>query len=103
VAFVYQSLTCLADDSFIVRDANGHALAYVCFEGDGAARGQAPHSDGALPMQRRAEDCVTVQSIGSFLSEIRESTNVAREASFDEAKAQHQCSTSAERRRIVIL
>jgi SAM domain (Sterile alpha motif)/Adenylate and Guanylate cyclase catalytic domain len=59
--------------------------------------------DGALPMQRRAEDCVTVQSIGSILSEIRESTNVAREASFDEAKAQHQCSTGAERRRIVIV
>jgi hypothetical protein len=55
-------------------------------------------------MQRRAEDCVTVQSIWfDFLSEGQESINVAREASFDEAKAQHQCSTGAERRRIVIV
>jgi hypothetical protein len=38
-----------------------------------------------------------------FLSEGQESTNVAREASFDEAKAQHQCSTGVERRRIVIV
>jgi hypothetical protein len=75
--------------SFIVRDGDGQALAYVYIEGVGAARGQAPHPDGALPMQRRAEDCVTVQSIGLILSEIRESTNVAREASFDEAEAQH--------------
>jgi hypothetical protein len=37
-------------------------------------------------MQRRAEDCVTVQSIGSILSEVQESTDVAREASFDAAK-----------------
>ena len=29
--------------------------------------------------------------------------DVAREASFDEAKAQHQCSTGVERRRIVIV
>jgi hypothetical protein len=90
---------------FIVRDHNGQALAYVyCEDEPGRARGgEAPHPDGALPIQRRAEDCVTVQSIGSILSEIRESTNVAREASFDEAKAQHQCSTGAERRRIVIV
>jgi hypothetical protein len=38
-----------------------------------------------------------------FLSEGQESINVAREASFDEAKAQHQCSTGVERRRIVIV
>jgi len=38
-----------------------------------------------------------------FLSEGTESTDVAREASFDEAKAQHQCSTGVERRRIVIV
>ena len=29
------------DECFIVRDANGQALAYVYFEGVGAARGQA--------------------------------------------------------------
>jgi hypothetical protein len=56
------------DECFIVRDANGQALAYVYFEEEpGRARGgEAPHPDVALPMQRRAEDCVTVQSIGSI-------------------------------------
>ena len=37
-------------------------------------------------MQRRAEDCVTVQSIGSIFIRRKESTDVAREASFDEGK-----------------
>jgi hypothetical protein len=46
------------DACFIVRDKNGQALAYVYFEGEpGRARGgEAPHPDGASPMQRRAED-----------------------------------------------
>jgi len=58
---------------------------------------------GHLPMQRRAEDCVTIQSIGSIFIRRKESTNVAREASFDEAKALHECSTGVERRRIIIV
>jgi hypothetical protein len=92
------------DACFIVRDAN-----YVYFEGEpghpaGRAAAKLLTRTWHLPMQRRAEDCVTVQSIGSiFLSELQESTDVAREASFDEAKAQHQCSTGVERRRIVIV
>ena len=91
------------DACFIVRDAN-----YVYFEGEpghpaGRAGAKLLTRTWHLPMQRRAEDCVTVQSIGSILSEVQEGTNVPREASFDEEKAQHQCSTGAERRRIVIV
>jgi hypothetical protein len=32
VAFLHRSLTCLADACFIVRDADGRALAYVDFD-----------------------------------------------------------------------
>ena len=77
------------------------------FRGGARARPSAAHlltRTWHLPMQRRAEDCVTVHNrLVRFLSEGQESTNVAREASFDEAKAQHQCSTGVERRRIVIV
>jgi hypothetical protein len=40
---------------------------------------------------------------GSTLSEVQESTNVAREASFFEAKAQHLRSTGIERRCWIIM
>ena len=54
------------DACFIVRDAN-----YVYFEGEpghpaGRAAAKLLTRTWHLPMQRRAEDCVTVQSIGSI-------------------------------------
>jgi hypothetical protein len=84
---------------FIVRDGNGQALAYVYFEQERGRRAvKHPHLDAAF--------AYATPSCGlryCTIAEVQESTNVAREASFDEAKAQHQCSTGAERRRIVIV
>jgi hypothetical protein len=96
----------LSQDCFIIRDHNGQALAYVYFEEEPGRRSAAHLLTRTwhLPVQRRAEDCVTVQSIWfDFLSEGQESINVAREASFDEAKAQHQCSTGVERRCWIVI
>jgi hypothetical protein len=38
VASLYQSLTCESEDSLVVRDANGHALAYVYCEDESGRR-----------------------------------------------------------------
>ena len=41
MASLYQSLTCEREDSLVVRDANGHALAYVYCEDESGRRAAA--------------------------------------------------------------
>ena len=82
MASLYQSLTCEREDSLVVRDANGHALAYIYFEEE-PGRGDkiAPESisrDVPLPPPTGVEPMDTPMAICGALQAVLGRTGHAR-------------------------